>query len=187
MRHAFGCVYRWVYVEEDPSWLMGVGGWHRWVMAFLSLPPEWNKPLWPPWGNAYSELSQNEHFLKGKRNRCKPLPAHRVAFPYSLCLHQLDLHFPVSPAASYQSDFCSFVTVLHKVSLSGSCSALTWGCFDVSALFPLCLWPPWLCMERSNCVVWCSVKGHVHLAQPVVAHTDPGLYSSCQGGRVTAV
>lgn len=32
--------------------------------------------------------------------------------------------FPVSPAASYQSCFCSFDTVLHTVFLSDSCSAL---------------------------------------------------------------
>lgn len=87
--------------------------------------------------------------IKKTKQKKKTLPSwYQVAFSYSPFLHQLDLHFPVNPAASYQSDFCSFVTVLRQVSLSGCHSVLMGSCFDVSALFPSCFWPPLPCTER---------------------------------------
>lgn len=137
----------WQWMATSLTWIGAVGR-EGWVMAFPSLLPEWSKLLWPRRECQDKHSSLKLLFVRGKepikkkkkQEQEQALPSwYQVAVPYSLFLHQLDLHFPVSIAASYQSDFCSFVTVLHEVSLSGSHSVLTWSCFDVSALFPLCL------------------------------------------------
>lgn len=62
-----------------------------------------------------------------------------AAFKIWSDLPSLSVSAPAGPAASYESYFWSFVTVLHTVFLSDSCSALL--CSDMELFWCVCSFP----------------------------------------------
>lgn len=156
--------------------------------ALLSPLPEWNESLWPPWGNANSELNQNKRFLpqaafcKVKGTNTKPPAFMIVCFCTSWTCISL---------SARQQAISQWLLLL--------CSSVTQGvplrqplCSDMKLFWCVCSFPIMpltsVALRGVDLIVWSDGvwKGTFILLSLCLTHWS-GLGSSCQEARVRAV